>query len=197
MKETEKAYLAGLFDGEGSVHLAGSYIPRLKRRHIMVGAKIAMQSFESVERFAKAVNANVGRHGAVYECCIWQRKAVNFLSEIYPYLSCKRGRALFAMWAYEAMFGGRGKGANKLSKKELQLREVCAKIMKLLNVRESLIFHGKVGEFDEQLSPLIIELVDMLTPSQVPKGKGFGEGQTTTKVSPNNKPSHERPPLYH
>jgi len=223
MDVTDRAYLAGLFDGEGSIRITTSYIPRLKRQHVTMGVKIAMQSYSSLEVFAECVDVNITKHGQCYECSIWQRKASNFLKEVYPLLRCKKDRALFAIIAYELMYGKRGKGANKLTEREKELRTILASIMKVLNKQESMFFYGKVGEFEGLLSPLVERLNDMTTSIQAEKGKAlqyleelqtarsekaievskalkglsFLEGVTTTMVSPNNNPSQERPHLYH
>lgn len=197
MDETEIAYLAGLFDGEGTIRITRSYIPRLGRKHIMLGIKVGMQSRECVERFAKLCDANVGRHGDVYETCVWQAKASWALQRMFPYLSAKKHRAQFAIWFYDICFGDRPRGAVKLTEYELRLRELGAQIMGVLNRRESMAFHGKLGEFGEQLSPLVDEFVDMLTPSEASEGEGSEERVTTTQTSPNSNSAHERPDLIH
>jgi len=197
MNETEIAYLAGLFDGEGTIRITQSYIPRLRRKHVTMGIKVGMQSKECVDRFAKLCGVKAKRHGDVFEVGIWQSKAALVLQQLLPYLSAKKQRAEFAIWFYDVCFGHRPRGAVKLTPYELRLRELGAQIMGLLNRRESMTFHGKSGEFGERLSPLVGEFLDMLTPSEASEGIGSEERVTTTQTSPNSNSAQERPDLLH
>lgn len=206
MNETDRAYIAGLIDGEGSISISGSYVPRLGRKHICLGVKISMQSEEAIAFFAQKVGVNKYKSmisTGAYQCVLWQKKAKDLLVEIMPYLITKRDRAQFAIWFYEVSFereskrfGNEKRGARPLSDAELTFRELCAQIMMLLNKKDSLLFHGKSGEFGEKLNTLKDQLKCMLTPSQAVEGNGSTEGVTTTEVSPNNNPLQETPTVH-
>jgi len=199
MDDTILAYLAGLFDGEGCIQISGSYIPRLNRKQIVLGIKMAMQSEEAVATFASVADAKYYKHGGyggTFECVIWQQKAVDMLEKMLPYLITKQERAKFAMFFYKVSFASRGRGAIKLTQDEVEFREIAAEMMSLFNHKDSLLFHGKAGEFGERLNVLQTKMRKLI-PSQAVEGQGSTEGVTTSSVSPNNNPNQETPPSVH
>ena len=200
MNEVDKAYCAGLMDGDGCIQISGSFVPRLNRKHIMLGVKVAMQSLPAVEFFAACVGGSTKLHEGprVYECVIWQRKARDLLEQLLPYLRGKKRQAAFGLFFYDVAFSQRPRGAVKLTDEELAFREVCAEVSSLLNQHDSMAYHGKLGEFRGRLSALTVELQHMFTLSQALEGIGSKEGATTTETSPNSNSPHERPaPRFH
>uniref|UniRef100_A0A6M3K5F2 Homing endonuclease n=1 Tax=viral metagenome TaxID=1070528 RepID=A0A6M3K5F2_9ZZZZ len=201
MKETEKAYLAGLMDGEGSICIL-NWIPKeTGRPRIMPMVKIGMHSKEAVDFFAQATGKNVyhqpGAKGT-WSTQLTHKDAVDFLEEIMPYLITKKMQAGFFTFFYKIAFAVNYRGGiSGLPLEIVKLRSLGAEIMHLLNKRDAMTFHGKADEFSGQLSPLMQDLKDMLTLSQASEGEGSEEGATTTEVSPNNNPLHESPPLTH
>jgi len=203
MTETEKAYLAGLIDGEGSVIICKGYRSHYVRSGVRralskttlahyVCVKIGMNSKETIEYFASKAGAKFDKQEGGWTARLYSKQAIAFLREIFPYLITKKKRASFVMWFQENLMT---RGGYRLSDELIKMRELSYEISKQLNNEESLLFHGKPDEFGEQLNLLGKELVGMLTPSQASGGKGSEEGVTTTQVSPNDNLEQEPPAL--
>uniref|UniRef100_A0A6M3KB98 Homing endonuclease n=1 Tax=viral metagenome TaxID=1070528 RepID=A0A6M3KB98_9ZZZZ len=196
MTETEKAYLAGIIDGEGTITIFSKKDKRHNRSvTTCVAVKVGMQSKEVVTLFAKLGGCKCSKRSDVWEGVLYQQKAKNFLGEILPYLITKRQRAIFAIWFYEVAFEFTAYRGRKIDAFGHHFRSLGVKIMQLLNKRETLSFHGKSDEFGERLKPLFNEIEGMLIPSQASQGEGCEEGVTTRETSPNSNSLHERPTL--
>jgi len=201
MKETEKAYLAGLLDGEGSICIV-SYTPKeTGRPRVIPSVKIGMHSKAAVEFFAKATGKNMthskGSRGG-WSCSLNYKDASDFLEEVLPYLLTKRPQALFFLFYYSITFNAsyRG-GGNRVPDEMVELRTTGANVLRMLNKFDDATFSGKADEFNERLSLEMSKFQDMITLSQASLGENFEEGATTREVSPNNNLPHERPPLIH
>ena len=94
---TTIAYLAGLFDGEGSISASPS--PKSPNNY-RIDITLAMCDIEGVELFAAVFGGkirkqkrltNAGRQ--VYVCSFFCKQAAEVLQLMMPYLRIKRGRA--------------------------------------------------------------------------------------------------------
>jgi hypothetical protein len=136
MKKTDLAYIAGLFDGEGSigiyrktnksrkysylqciVQMANEFIPRLLQMHFG-GNMFVDKKFH-------------GKNKAVsYRWEVVSRQAVDFLVTVYPYLRLKLAEAKLGI-DFQNSIQARG-STRRLSEEELAIREVQILLMKNL-----------------------------------------------------------------
>jgi len=201
MKEVEKAYLAGLLDGEGSICILHWVPKETGKPRVLPMVKLGMHSKEAIDFFAQTTGKNVYHHPGpkgVWSVQLTHKDAASFLEEILPYLITKKIQATFFTFFYNIAFAVSYRGGGSCVPDEIvKLRELGAEIMHLLNKRDSMTFHGKADEFSGLLSPLMQQLKDMITLSQASEGEGSEEGATTRETSPNGNSLHERPPLTH
>lgn len=201
MKEVEKAYLAGLLDGEGSICILHWVPKETGRPRVLPMVKIGMHSKAAVDFFARVTGKNVYHQASAkgtWSTQLTHKDAVDFLEEILPYLVTKKPQALFFTFFYGIAFSQSYRGGGSSIPDEIvKLRSLGAEIMHLLNKCDSMTFHGKADEFSGLLSPLMRQLKDMITLSQASEGNGSEEGATTREMSPNNNSLHERPTLIH
>lgn len=140
-------YIAGLFDGEGSVNLSksGTVKKRWKTKTYTLRARIRMTD-EFVVRW---IHATVGGrfytvknparlkqypHGKLcYEWNVAGVNAVNFLRQIYPYLKVKRLQADVAFKYGRTLYKRVGGIRERLSDEIISKREVLRSEMLLLN----------------------------------------------------------------
>lgn len=112
MKETEKAYIAGLVDGDGSIMLLKCHTDRGIEDHIL-RLRIG-QTTEPVLTWVKLVTGvgNIHRpkrnsplHRSRYEWSCAGKKAFQVIQEIEPYLIVKKVHAAIAFRFMETMPG--------------------------------------------------------------------------------------------
>lgn len=202
MDETEKAYLAGLFDGDGSVFMREVFDKSLGRKNVLLEVSFTMQCRDTLEWIAQRFGGKVREPHKDYRAYIYKiggPRALDIITTIAPYSITKHMQLTFVMWARNTFFqDGRGGGWRaRLSPEILECRHLSCEIMKLLNKRDSMCFYGKSDEFSGRLSPLMKRIKDMITLSQASEGEGFEEGATTRETSPNSNSPHERPTSVH
>ncbi len=133
MTETEKAYLAGLFDGEGTL----GYYFKTKAKNYVASLAIYNTNTE-VMRWIKnttgigGIYLNKGGKNAGWQWQLTSKPQIKgFLSEIQPYLIIKADQVdlLLELWNAEQGICGSGK---RLSMSTLKLRQEVEAKMKLL-----------------------------------------------------------------
>ena len=116
MEKTDLAYMAGLFDGEGCIHIAKLRRPESKRGcHFGLVATIGMTSEFLLELYRSQFGGSVycyprlkGNRRPCWQWIIRSRQAVAFLKAIRPYLLLKANEADLAIEFQGAMHvGGR------------------------------------------------------------------------------------------
>lgn len=129
ISETEMAYFAGLFDGEGCVllgksqagygiqaHINITYIPNLERLRNIFGGSITLHK-------KRAAN-----HKQLYEWFISGRNVHDFLQTILPYLSEKKPQAELSIQYCEELgmgaIGGRRRSIYDKSRQEWYYKEL-------------------------------------------------------------------------
>ena len=203
MIETERAYVAGLFDGDGSVFFTEHFNKPMQRMNTVLCVGFSMQSKKTLEwlcsRFGGTV-LNPARMQRAFTYRATARRAFTILEMVAPYVITKKKQVTFVTWAYPILFkdarGGWGTHKN-LGSEVLGARHQCYEILHLLNSEDSAFFHGKSGEFSGNLQAAVSKLLPTITLSQASEGKGSEEGATTREVSPNNNLPHERPTPIH
>ena len=136
LTETEKAYLAGLFDGEGSV---GYYLKTKANYHVAI-AQISNCSPEIMEWLKAKIPfgsiAVTNNRKCNYTCWSWicnsRLQLREFLQMIRPYLVFKGKQVdlLFSLWDAEQEMGC--KSGVKLSPETLELRNLTVVQLKRL-----------------------------------------------------------------
>ena len=121
MTETEKAYIAGLLDGEGCIS-----IKRSRRTNYNLYVEIYNTNKDVMlwlqERYIGSINSkrkNVN-HKVCYTWCVACSKAESFLELIIPYLIIKQEQAVIALEFQDNVIRTPGV---RISKEELDHRE--------------------------------------------------------------------------
>ena len=123
MTETEKAYIAGIIDGEGSIMLQRIH----KNEHPYPCVSIASTTLELLEWIKKAIgkgriiskkNYNVEIHKDCYSYVLRRNDAINLIKDIYPYLviDAKKKRARLILEKYKALTPRNGRYSDKMLK---------------------------------------------------------------------------------
>jgi hypothetical protein len=167
ISEIDKAYIAGIVDGEGSICISKTKPGLQKDGHryhnprytLRIGIEMTEKNIISylADIFKKPYQSrDRGMNRQVLYNVAWSAEpAKTFLDTILPFLKGKRAQAHLALFFWNNIQHVRGKGL--VPKKELEFREQCYQKMKELNAT------------------------------------GLQKRSTTTRVSPNNNLSHERP----
>ena len=191
LTETQKAYIAGFFDGEGCLSYYKMKSKSSRMGWTFVGcAYMTNTHLETIIALKNMIGFGCMRKRNVYSYSGNRKETWNIsfsprqlkilLEAIYPYLITKKQQAKIMLEYFSTLKWGRGAN-NPLSKKEISYREELFVVFRRLNRRG---VQNKSGEFGE---------INTTTPSQAIEGKDSVEGVETTKVSPNNNPSHELP----
>lgn len=115
MTETEKAYIAGIIDGEGSVMLQRIH----KNEHPSPCVSIASTTLELLElvkntvgkgRIISKKNYNIEKHKDCYSYFSRKNDAIQLLNDIYPYLiiNTKKKRAELIISTYKSVTSRNG-----------------------------------------------------------------------------------------
>ena len=115
MNEVEIAYMAGLFDGEGCIHIAKLKRPESQRGlHFGLLATVGMTSERSVRLYHSRFGGSVyhykqeNKRKPNWQWVIRSRQAIHFLRTIRPHLILKAPEADLAIEFQEAKhLGGR------------------------------------------------------------------------------------------
>lgn len=105
MKKTDLAYLAGLFDGEGCIHIARNKRPDCpKGVQYQLVAKVSMASEYLCHLYQMSFGGRVHRdkkykdyHKQMWTWVVASREAQSFLSTISPYLIEKKAQAILGL----------------------------------------------------------------------------------------------------
>ena len=119
MEKLDCAYVAGYFDGEGSISIATPYSKRNDKRYHRLHVSITSTDFETLDWFQQHFGGVVTSHrlgvGNAKPSARWQvtgQIAEQFIRTIIPYLRHKRERAeiALAIRALKVKQGGQSKG---------------------------------------------------------------------------------------
>jgi len=145
MEKTDLAYMAGLFDGEGCIHIAKLKRPESKRGcHFGLVATIGMTSEFLLELYHSQFGGSVycytkprGNRKLCWQWIIRSRQAVAFLKAIRPYLLLKADEADLAIEFQEAKYIGGGR-----TEKEWSTQEAQYSLMKDLKIKVEVMNDG-------------------------------------------------------
>ena len=124
--ETQKAYLAGLIDGEGSVTLSRTHKNEMPSPQLTI-TNTNLSLLEWVRRVSgcgKIIHRSRRRpnHKLVYMWCVGKTdKCLDALQTVWPYLRIKRRQARLLLTRYKAMTPRNGKYTAVVLRKKLQL----------------------------------------------------------------------------
>lgn len=105
MKVEELAYMAGLFDGEGCVHIARIHTKKRNLTYQLV-CKISMYSLSTLETFEtnfggsirkETIHETSNKYGLLHSWAIWGNSSISFLKQLMPYLCIKKAEANLAI----------------------------------------------------------------------------------------------------
>ena len=110
MTETEKAYIAGIIDGEGSVMLQRIHKNEFPSPCISI-ASTTLELLEWVKdtvgkgRIISKKNYNIEKHKDCYSYVLRRNDAISLLNDIYPYLiiNTKKKRAELIISKYKSV----------------------------------------------------------------------------------------------
>lgn len=150
ISETDKAYAAGIIDGEGSVCIR-RYVHKTPGHHIpsfSLYVEIRMTNREAVEFIHAVFGGCLKSKGTtktgkvIYDWKIYGNQAADFLRQVIPYLKCKKRQAAIAIRFSEipCAYG-------KYNKEEItSQRDNLKSLISRLNQTS----HGiKTGEYDD------------------------------------------------
>ena len=121
MTETEKAYIAGILDGEGSIMLQKFHA----KEHPSPCVSIASTTLELLEWIKKTVgkgvivkkkNYNPEKHQDCYSYKLKYNDAINLIKDLYPYIiiPAKRKRAELILTKYKSLTPRNGHYTEKM-----------------------------------------------------------------------------------
>lgn len=148
--ETQLAYFAGVFDGEGSITIvridrAGKYGRPNATPIYNLRCSVGMQNLSLIKLFYDIFGGSIHyRHQSVYRWIILTNEAESFLRKIQPYIIVKRRQVELALDFVDYVHS-RPRTARK-SKEECDLYEGIRLKMQELNKEDSILFHEKSGE---------------------------------------------------
>ena len=145
MIETDKAYIAGIIDGEGTIGIWKNHQglqPGRRTPSFVLRVRVKMTT-EFIVRWLHSscggrfytTNKVQENHKPIYDWSIAGREAVKFLKEIYPYLKLKGPQAELAFKFVDTMQWTQGWMAKPLTKEVVEKRENLRSQMLILNKR--------------------------------------------------------------
>ncbi|WP_017413373.1 LAGLIDADG family homing endonuclease [Clostridium tunisiense] len=130
MNEIQKAYVAGIIDGEGSIMLQSFHKNQLPSPCVSVASTsmellIYLKQIISCGVIVKKKNYNLEKHHDSYTFYVRYNNAINLLIEIEPYLiiESKRKRAKLIIEKYKTLTPRNG----RYSEEQLLLKELFYK----------------------------------------------------------------------
>lgn len=127
MKKTDLAYLAGFFDGEGTLFIEHLSLKRSNSYRLRVS--VGQTNRWILERYRMAFGGSVrlnrvehGNHKPLWQWQVSCKAAGEFLKAIYPYLILKQSEAKVAL-EFQAKQTARGPGRKKMSAQESAVQE--------------------------------------------------------------------------
>ena len=133
MTETEKAYLAGIIDGEGCIGIHKNHKKVLLRVHVYNTNRVLLEWIQ--DRFGIIIHDRVRQANwkRQYSCQFNGIAALDLLKTVYPYLVLKKAQARIA-FSYGETLQASGLYA-RLSLRFKEKRLECYKLMKEYNKR--------------------------------------------------------------
>ncbi len=129
-RENILSYIAGFFDGEGSINITVRKRKHFSLEHSLHVA-IGQKDGKTLDWIVDCLGGNVSivkRDGSYFWYCS-NTQAYLFLKEIYPYLQYKKPQAEVALKFYE----GKNKRTKIVSPKEIERREMLRQELKKLH----------------------------------------------------------------
>lgn len=126
MNKLEKAYIAGFFDGEGSIHARfDTYSPAY------IHVDLAQKDPSLLQVLAQFFPGHIYENfrSSTYQLTWTGRRAEPFLKAILPYLTCKRVRAILTLKVI-SLQAGEGK---RMTDEDRDLRNWCGEKINQLN----------------------------------------------------------------
>ena len=105
MKVEELAYMAGLFDGEGCIHIARINTKKRRLTYQLV-CKVSMYNLPVLEMLKEYFGGSIRReskdkihnkYGLLHSWAIWGGNSTSFLKQLMPYLRIKKTQANLAI----------------------------------------------------------------------------------------------------
>lgn len=96
MKKTDLAYLAGFFDGEGSISLSLQ-----KGKYLRIEVACSQNTVDVLWMYVRAFRGNVYQSQRCYQWKTYGAQAISFLHAVIPYLVVKRLDAEETILAWE------------------------------------------------------------------------------------------------
>jgi len=134
MTSQEKAYIAGIIDGEGTVTLSRAHVNELPAPKVSV----ANNSLDLLKWIKEKVSSGViiqrtkrePQHGVQYVLDISDNAALNLLAEVKEYLLIKKPHAELLVSRYKAVTPRNGKYTKELLNGKMQLLSEIRKLNK-------------------------------------------------------------------
>ena len=126
---TDIRYLAGLFDGEGSISIAINHRKRYSRAHNL-SVSVPQNNRSLLEGFKERWGGQIYKRPEP-RSHVWQiesRSAYRFLRDITPHLRLKKYLGILGMNFQEECFGHRSRG-QKLTEGELVIRDIFKELV--------------------------------------------------------------------
>jgi len=131
MSEIEKAYIAGIIDGEGSIMLQRFHTNQYPAPCVSIASTTIelltwLKDTIGYGVIIKKKNYNPEKHKLSYSFIIKQNNAIKLLEDIYPYLiiESKRKRAEMIITQYKSLTPRNGRYSDEqLAKKEMFYEE--------------------------------------------------------------------------
>jgi len=142
--EAMRAWVAGIVDGEGCITIIKTKSSHSESLSFPPIVQVRMCDREPLDRLVDVVGSKIGKaqmppsHYANHQRESWQWKVVSeqaatVISEIYPYLTCKRRQAIVA-WNHQQFRSNRGN--QKRARGALEKEQLCKKLINDLNQRK-------------------------------------------------------------
>ena len=105
MEAKDLAYYAGLFDGEGCIHIARIHTQKRKLTYQLV-CRVSMYSLSVLEQLKTSFGGSIyceknhpisNKYGLLWSWSIFSKGANSFLNQIKPYLRIKKSQAGLAL----------------------------------------------------------------------------------------------------
>ncbi len=141
------AYVAGFFDGEGSINLLTR--PRPKNTEYSLTVAIGQKDGETLDWIKENFGGNVyvvKRDNSFFWVCT-HKKAISFLKTILPYLRYKKPQAIVAINFYEKM----PKRMRITSKDEMLRREATR--LELIALKKTIVKSQYAGSTTKRADP--------------------------------------------
>ena len=149
LTDTQKAYIAGIIDGEGCIYISKSRIRKdigMKHCHYRAGLDVK----NTDKRMIEFLHTSLGGHKSiekrrthkdriVYKWGVVGENAVDVLRVVYPYLQCKQDQSDVLFQLRQTFTNSHFTIKNEIPHWILQFREGCYKSLKELHF----VFSGK------------------------------------------------------